>query len=201
MANNSNGSNSQAPADDTQTTTQPEQNNGPSPEYLAAKKAEEEAARNQNQAPANRPQEQAPAAAPQAPARSAADDARWQEENITVQVRDDESAWMHSMEEMSRDEMIEYAIFQYGVPRAAAENVGRNDLVQLVVMANRSGGSNSVQRPEYRYKKFGGGGRQLYLCRGTGENEEIFDGQTDKWIKAKDANAELAPAVTARATK
>ncbi|MBI5117574.1 hypothetical protein HZA56_13945, partial [Candidatus Poribacteria bacterium] len=89
--------------------------------------------------------------------------------------------------------LVNYAVFQYAVPEAAAEAVGRNDLISMIAVANKAGGGQSVANTEYLYIKelkgilepavslFKQEDDPLYLVRGQGTARQVYDKLTDKW--------------------
>ncbi|MBI5117625.1 hypothetical protein HZA56_14200, partial [Candidatus Poribacteria bacterium] len=79
------------------------------------------------------------------------EDRAWFHEEVSVQVEQDNRAWLDTMLEMNKAELVNYAVFQYAVPEAAAEAVGRNDLISMIAVANKAGGGQSVANTEYLY--------------------------------------------------
>lgn len=123
-------------------------------------------------------------------------DDQWFNEPVTVQVDRDNRNWLDALMEMNQKELQDFAIYRYQVPEAAAKVVGRNELIQMVVMANKAGGGGSVLRTRFRYlNQLAGvipqytqkvrGGRSLYLTRGEGDTMQVYDKSRDQWVSAK----------------
>lgn len=120
-------------------------------------------------------------------------DLEWMQQPVSASVSPDESAWLDAMLEMTRDELVIYSITQYGIPETAAENSSRDDLVQLIVMANKAGGGQSVLKTRFRYlNDLAGvlapqnskvrGNRLLFNTRGEGKQMQVWDKKTKQWV-------------------
>lgn len=127
----------------------------------------------------------------------APEDRAWFNTPITVQVEQDDRAWLDTMLDMKPAELVNYAVFQYQVPEVAAQALAdagsRDELIQMIVVANRAGGGQSVSTQEYIYipelkgiyepmvSLFNEKSEPLYLVRGTGAARQIFNKGTEKW--------------------
>lgn len=122
-----------------------------------------------------------------------AEDREWFRQPVEVTVPPDNRKWLDSLMEMKQKELYDFAVFRYQVPEAAAKVSSRNDLIQLIVMANAAGGGGSIIRQKFRYiNKLKGivpphtgkvrGGRYLYLTRGSDNNIQVFNKKTKKWV-------------------
>lgn len=122
-----------------------------------------------------------------------AEDQAWFHEPVSVVVEQDNRAWLDTMLEMKKEELVNYGVFQYAIPEAAAEAVGRNDLIQMIVVANKAGGGASVSNQSYIYIKelkgilepavslFNEKDDPLFLVRGEGNGQQVYDKVADKW--------------------
>lgn len=119
-------------------------------------------------------------------------DLDWLNQPVDVTVEPDNQKWLDTLLELTQEELINFATLQYGVPEAAAKASSRNELLQLIVLANRAGGGAAVLRSTYRYlKELDGilpaqivvrGSRPLYLTRGSGTNLQVYDKTSGDWI-------------------
>src|SRR3990167_1884322 len=121
-------------------------------------------------------------------------DRQWFNSTVDVIVPPDERAWLDALLEMSQIELVNYATYQYMVPRAAAEASTRNEVIQLIATSKAAGEKSmgSIVRPSYRYLNQLKGlippavkarrGRHLVLTRGSGENMQVYNKETDEWI-------------------
>lgn len=122
-----------------------------------------------------------------------AEDQAWFQEPVSVQIEQDNRAWLDTMLEMKKAELVNYAVFQYAVPEAAAEAVGRDDLISMIVVANKAGGGQSVSRQEYIYipelkgilepavSLFKADDDPLFLTRGSGSAQQVYDKVGNTW--------------------
>lgn len=122
-----------------------------------------------------------------------AEDRAWFAEEVDIQIEQDNIAWLDSMMQMKQLELINYATFNYGIPQVAAEAVNRNDLIRLIVVANKAGGGQSVSNTEYIYIKelkgiiepavslFLPDDDPLYMVRGEGNSKQVYDKVTNTW--------------------
>ena len=118
----------------------------------------------------------------------------WFQQPVTAQVEQDDRAWLDTMLEMRPHELRNYAVFQYAIPEAAANAVERDELIQMVIVANRAGGGQSVSQQEYRYLEEllgtldpmtsmpNADSKPLYLIRGKGVAAQVYDKIHDKWL-------------------
>lgn len=137
-----------------------------------------------------------------------AEDRAWFNEDVSVQVEQDNRAWLDTMLEMNQAELVNYAVYQYAVPEAAAEVVGRNDLISMIAVANKAGGGQSVSNTEYLYIKelkgvlepavslFKQDDDPLFLVRGQGSSAQVYDKITDTWMNLDKLKKEHAQTVT-----
>lgn len=138
-----------------------------------------------------------------------AEDRAWFNEPVTINIEQDNQAWLDTMTEMKKEELINYAVFNYGLPEAAAQVVGRNDLISMIVTANKAGGGQAVSRTEYLYIKelkgiiepavslFNPEDDPLFLVRGSGNAQQIYDKVKDEWFNLVQLKAEHAKNVAA----
>jgi len=122
-----------------------------------------------------------------------AEDRVWIDIPIDVQVVPDEQKWLDTMLEMGKEEIYKYAIYNYGLEEDAVRASSKNGLLQLILIANRSGGGGAVLRTRYRYlNELKGilppmvavrkGGRLLYLTRGQGQNMQVLNKEDGEWL-------------------
>lgn len=122
-----------------------------------------------------------------------AEDQAWLDTPVDVQVPPDEQRWLDTMLEMKQDEIIQYAVFNYGLEEPVARAASRNGLLVLIITANHASGGASVLKARYRYLPLKGilpavltvrkSGRHLYLTRGTDNAMEVMDKRTGEWIR------------------
>jgi len=128
------------------------------------------------------------------PTTTTAEDRAWFAEEVTVQVEQDNRAWLDTLLEMKRAELENFAIYNYGLPEAAVQAVGRNDLISMVAVANKAGGGQAVSRQQYLYvpelkgiiepavSLFKADDDPLYLVRGEGSGAQVYDKVNDQWL-------------------
>lgn len=123
------------------------------------------------------------------------EDLAWLDQPVDVEVEPDNQAWLNALLELTQPELINFAVLQYGVPEEAAKVSNRNDLLQLIVMANRGGGGTMALRSRFMYIRdikdllapavVVRGGRALYQVRGQGNNRQVWDKVNNKWTPLK----------------
>lgn len=127
------------------------------------------------------------------------EDMEWFRQPVDVHVPPDNQKWLDNLMEMTGKELYDFAVYRYQVPEAAAKVSSRNELIQLVVMANAAGGGGSIIRSRFRYlNQLQGvvpphtqkvrGGRYLYLTRGEGDTMQVYNKQTKEWVSIKQIN-------------
>lgn len=140
-----------------------------------------------------------------------AEDRAWFNQEVQVQVQPDNRKWLDSLLEMKRKELIDFAIYRYSVPESAiSDSSTRQDIIQLVVMANAAGGGGSVLRHRFRYlPKIANipqytqkvrGGRYLYKTRGEGSSMQVWDKSRNEWVLVRQQPQELKDAAQANVT-
>lgn len=126
-----------------------------------------------------------------------AEDRAWLESPVDVQVPPDNQKWLDTMLEMKRDDLIRYAVYQYGLEEDAMKASSRNGILQLILLANQQGGGGSVLRTRYRYINGLKGilppelqvreksQRAMYLTRGEGKTMQVLNKTTGEWISVQ----------------
>ncbi len=124
-------------------------------------------------------------------------DQAWFHAPVDVDVEQDNRVWLDELMKMKPEEMLNYAVYNYQVPEAAAKALieanDRTGIIQLIVNANRAGGGTPVGMMQYMYfkdfdgllepmvSKFNEQSDPLYLVRGSGHGLSVYDRGANKW--------------------
>lgn len=127
------------------------------------------------------------------PATLTNEDRQWLLQPVNVEMPPDDIKWLDTMLEMKQSELINYAVYSYGLPEAGVQQLSRQEIIQMIVMANKAGGGQSVLQTRYRYltglegkvpvaiEPRPGSERRLYLTRGEGDTMQVYNKATGEW--------------------
>ena len=83
------------------------------------------------------------------------EDRAWFNTPVDIKVEQDDRAWLDTLLEMKPEDLITYATYQYQIPEVAAKALAeagdRQSLIQMIVVANKAGGGQSVSTQQYIY--------------------------------------------------